>query len=105
MTDEIFHRVETNIQTPELAVLQVKSGEIWGKETRYGGVPVVQAYRRELDPGKRGIQFTSSVKPHPGGGTPLEARWYLKWTEGVLLRQKGNQDFAAIPATVENKQP
>jgi hypothetical protein len=42
--------------------------------------------------------------PHPMG-SPFEARWYLKLTPGVELRQKGGEDYACIKAVVDNRQP
>ncbi len=105
MPERFFHRVETPIQTPELALLQVSSGEIWGREPYGSNMLVVQAYRNELPPEKRGIQFTTPVTPQPGSGTPYEARWYYPLTTGVLLRRKEAVEYAAIPAKVENRQP
>lgn len=55
--------------------------------------------------GQRGIEFTTSVEPHRGSGSPYEARWYYPDTPGVLLRTMNNEDFAAIPADVINMQP
>jgi hypothetical protein len=102
MPDEQYHRVESSTQTQEDAVMQVETGEIWGKEPYGSQFLVVQAYRMALSEGKRGIQFTTEVRPQRGSGTPFEARWYYQHTPGVLLRQKGGRDYAAIPAKVQN---
>lgn len=103
--EPIFHRVETHIQTSQLAQQQVASGEIWGRAPYGSSIPTVQAYRNSLPPARRGIEFTSSVLPARGSGTPYEARWYLGHTPGVVRRQKNGEDFAMIPANVTNKQP
>ena len=48
----------------------------------------------------------TSVAPHRGSGSPIEARWYHPHTPGVMRRQNANnEDFAAIPAAVTNLQP
>jgi len=98
-----FCRLESTTQTPVIAVLQVLSGEIWGKNPRGGFCPVVQAYPWPLRPRQRGIEFTTRIAPH-SMGSPFEARWYLNLTPGVELRQKGGEDYACIKATVDNHQ-
>ena len=99
-----FNRRESNTQTKEVAIAQQKSGEIWGRTPRGGMCPTVQAYGGSLEIGRRGINFSTSVKPQPDG-SPFEARWYLGLTPGVEPRQKDGEDFACIPATVVNFQP
>jgi hypothetical protein len=98
----IFFRLESPTQTPAIAVLQVLSGEIWGKTPRYGFEPTVQAYAGRLA-AHRSIEFTTEIAPHTMG-SPLEARWYLRSTPGVQLRQKGGEDYACITAVVDNQQ-
>jgi hypothetical protein len=100
---DVFCRWESTTQTPAIAILQVLSGEIWGKTPVGGFGPVVQAYPWKLRLGERGIEFTTEVAPHPMG-SPFEARWYLNLTPGVELRQKGGEDYACIKALVENHQ-
>ena len=101
-----FHRRESPTQTRADAVRQVASGEIWGRAARGGANPSVKAYRNSLPPQLRGIEFTTPVPPHPGSGSPYEAKWYHPDTPGVVLRQNAsNEDFAAIPADVVNLQP
>jgi hypothetical protein len=99
-----FHRLESPSQTPAVALIQMASGEIWGKTPRGGFVPTVQAYAGALPSAERGIEFTTAILPHPMG-SPFEARWYLGHTPGVQLRQNGGEDFASITATVDNRQP
>ena len=103
MTDD-FYRRESPTQTSKDAIAQKKSGEIWGRTPKNGMCPTVQAYGGSLKDGRRGINFSTSVKPNPSG-SPFEARWYLELTPGVLLRQKDGEDFACIPATIANFQP
>jgi hypothetical protein len=100
----IFFRLESRTQTSAIAVLQVLSGEIWGKTPRFGIEPTVQAYAGRLMADRRGIEFTTEIAPHPTG-SPFEARWYLTRTPGVQLRQKEGQDYACIIAVVDNHQP
>jgi len=98
-----FFRPETDTQTPAVALLQVLSGEVWGRTPQYGFEPTVQAYAGKLN-GRRGIEFVTGVAPHPTG-SPFEARWYLTQTPGVELPQKEGEDFACIKAIVDNQQP
>jgi hypothetical protein len=105
MSNGPFHRLEATYQTIADAIEQVRSGEIWGRPARGSNIPCVNAYRNQLSSGRRGIQFTTPVRPHLGSGSPYEARWYHPHTPGVALRQKNNEDFAAIPASVTNLQP
>jgi hypothetical protein len=105
MADDVFHRLESSTQSSSTAKLQEASGEIWGREPYGSGFLVVQAYRKSLPAGERGIEFTTEVRPERGSGTPYEARWYYPQTPGTMLRQKDGRDFAAIPARVKNFQP
>jgi hypothetical protein len=99
-----FNRRETDIQTPALALEQVRSGEIWGLTPKNGGLePTVQAYAGRLKTGGRGIEFTTDTAPH-SNGSPFEARWYLTLTPGVLCSRKNGIDHACILADVENHQ-
>jgi|ERR1700732_1966091 hypothetical protein len=100
----IFSRVETHIQTAELALQQVKSCEIWGRVSRFGLHPCVKAYAGPLSNSKRGIEFTTSLAPEPDQG-PLHVNWYYPRTLGVTVKQQGGEDFACIDANVTNKQP
>lgn len=99
----LFRRVETQLQTAADAVVQVQTGEVWGSVPFGGMEPTVQAYIGPLGT-RRGIEFTTDTNPHPGG-TPLEARWFLTQTPGVLARTKLGKDYACILADVINKQP
>ena len=100
-----FCRWESKTQTPAVALLQVSSGEIWGGIPRNGGLePTVQAYPYALAAEKRGIEFTTGIRPH-AMSSPIEARWYLTLTPGVLRRQKNGNDYACITATIDNRQP
>lgn len=98
-----FCRWESTTQTARIAVIQVRTGEIWGKTPRGGLYPTVQAYPGGLG-GRRGIEFVTGIAPH-SMSAPHEARWYYPLTPGVELRQSGGQDFACIKASVTNYQP
>src|SRR5947209_8881259 len=100
----IFSRRETHIQTASLALEQVKSCEIWGRVSRFGSNPCVKAYAGALATGRRGIEFTTSVRPEPDQG-PLHVNWYHPNTPGVVLKHKDGEEFACIDANVTNKQP
>ena len=99
-----FRREETPTQDRATALKQVASGEIWGKTPRYGVVPTVEAYGGLLDPGVRGIEFTTPVAPHPNCG-PFHVKFYLGLTPGVVKRHLNGTDYASIPANITNKQP
>lgn len=100
-----FHRKESPTQTSQVALAQVKSSEIWGSTPKNGGmVPTVQAYPGSLPTG-RGIEFSTDTSIHPGS-CPIEARWYLGITPGVLKRTDGaGEIYACIVAEVANLQP
>jgi hypothetical protein len=95
-----FHRLESPTQTVADAARQETSKELWGRpasNTAQSDIPAVKAYRNNLPPGQRGVEFDTPVLPAKGSGTPLEARWYLGFTPGVLHRNKAGTDYAAIP--------
>ena len=98
----IFCRWESSTQTPAIAVLQVRSGEIRGKTPKDGLYPTVQAYPWRLD-GRRGIECTTQIQPQ-SMSAPHEARWYLGLTPGVERRRKAREDYACIREVVDNYQ-
>jgi hypothetical protein len=98
--EPIYHRMASPTQERHDADLQQQSGEIWGREPYGSGFLVVQAYRGPLPDDKQGIEFSTPVAPQKGSGTLYEARWYYGETPGVKLRQKGGDDYAAIPAKI-----
>ena len=100
-----YNRRESPTQTKEDAVEQVRSREVWGRAARGGAFPCVKAYRGPLASNMRGIEFTTPVAEDPDSSSPNEARWYYPKTNGVFLRARGGEQFAAIPADVVNKQP
>lgn len=102
-----YHRLESPTQTPQDAIAQVTSGEVWGRPSRNSVIPAVKAYRHRLPSSARGIDFHTTVSPTPGSGTPYEARWYHgQGDPEIKLRPgtPGDPDFAAIRAKVTNKQ-
>ena len=99
-----YHRQESPTQSPEVALLQVASGEIWGRTPRGGRWPTVQAYPKPIASGARGVEFTTAVQPYPQGA-PHEVRWYLGITPGVLERfDDMGEQFACVTAVVTNHQ-
>jgi len=101
-----FCRWESLTQTPAIALVQVRSGEIWGDTPKNGGLePTVQAYPWPLAAARRGIEFTTDILPHHPMSSPIEARWYLTLTPGVLRRQKNGVHYACITAAIDNRQP
>ena len=101
---DLFHRVETpRFQTPEVALLQEKSGEIWGRTAKWSHTPSVKAYTGLLL-NRRGIEFTTETEPQFDRGSPYEVRWFLNDTPGVLLRCKDGEDFACVVANIDNRQ-
>jgi hypothetical protein len=97
-----YHRDESPTQTKADALQQQASMEVWGRPARGSSIPSVKAYRNQLPPADRGIDFDTLVPPTPGSGTPFEARWYEN-SPGVIRKQA---DFVAIPVTaLTNKQP
>lgn len=100
-----FYRVENDsTQTKETAILQVKSGEIWGTEGRVNFTPTVKAYPGNIPSSRRGIQFTTDIAPHDQSA-PNWVNWYYPDTPGVQHRHKDGKDYACITAVVENFQP
>jgi hypothetical protein len=102
---DIFKRLESRTQTATDAVEQVRSGEVWGGVARGGLEPAVKAYTGHLN-GRRGIEFTTPVAPHQSASSPLEVRWYLTKTPGVMAKyNEFGEEMACIKAQVSNYQP
>ena len=98
-----FFRLESSTQTVSVAAKQVASGEIWGKTPRGGLEPTVQAYAGSRG-GCRGVEFSTDIEPH-NNGTPLDARWYLTLTAGVVARYcQAGEEHASIEAEIDNFQ-
>jgi hypothetical protein len=89
-----YHRNEAKYQTAADAILQVKSGEIWGRKPKDGLGPTVQAYTESGIKQARRIEFSTDIKP--GSESPFEAWWYLGLTPGVERREKDGEEFASI---------
>jgi hypothetical protein len=102
-----FCRLENpETQTKALAVQQKRTGEIWGRPHRQGGLfPCVKAYPRQLLAAEHGIEFVTPTAPDRSYSAPHEARWYYPHTPGVTLHtdEKG-EEFAVISVTVTNIQ-
>lgn len=101
-----FYRVNNGkTQTPAIAALQVASKEVWGSTPKNGGMePTVQAYAGSLHT-RHGIEFTTDIAPY-SSCNPLDAKWYLNQTPGVLLRyDAAGNEYAAITADIHLVQP
>jgi hypothetical protein len=70
----LYHRIESPTQTPEDAIRQEKSGELWGYPARWSDRPKVKAYVGPLPPSRRGIEFTTDVPPDKNC-PPTHAYW------------------------------
>ena len=81
-----YHRLESPTQTPHVAMLQQRTGEIWGCAAQFSNIPSVKAYRGALPVGARGIEFTTVVAPH-SQTHPTLLRW-LETTPGVCPTPK-----------------
>ncbi len=92
----IYHRLESDTQTPKTAKMQEQSGEIWGKEARGSNFKSVQAYTGPLPKGKRGVEFITAAKEAPGS-PPGKAKW-VEGTPGV--RPASNPDYVKINVRV-----
>lgn len=80
----LYHRLESPTQTPEDAVQQESSQELWGKPARGSEVPKVKAYCGPLPTGKRGIEFTTNIEPD--FGMPPGFAFWSGPREGVLVK-------------------
>ena len=99
-----YHGKESVTQTPEVARLQEKSMEIWGREPRGSSILKVQAFKKKLPLRARGVEFDSYVVPDPDGH-PHIASWSGK-RSGILSRNSGDTNFIAIKVIkFVNKQP
>ena len=69
-----FHRLRSPTQSDEVAELQVKSQEMWGRPRQGSDIPQVQAYTGPLPPGEKGVEFITTVAPDRNLA-PGHARW------------------------------
>jgi hypothetical protein len=90
-----YHRLESPTQRPEIAALQVSTGEIHGRAPRWSDIPAVKAYRGRLPPGTRGVEFMTTITPY-SDPHPRLVRWLIH-TPGVLTVEDG---VVAIPVIV-----
>jgi hypothetical protein len=95
----VYHRVETSTQTADIARLQRKTNEIWGKTARYSNNPSVKAYIGPLPDGANGIEFTTDIPPDPDQPPSI-----VEWTgprKGVIV----DGDIAKIKVVVTKIRP
>ena len=70
-----FHRiVAPGVQDAATVVAQMLSGELWGKQPRWGGSPAVKAYPGRLPDDESGIEFWAFARPD----SPLGPRLYWR---------------------------
>jgi hypothetical protein len=69
--DEVYHRLESDTQTPEDAKIQTQTREIWGRPARGSNIPSVKAYRGKLPSGQRGVQLPKHPSKARIKSTPL----------------------------------
>jgi hypothetical protein len=90
-----YHRLESDTQSPEVALKQLASGEVWGRPAkRTSTIPKAKAYLGVLPEGRRGIEFTTEVAPDYGC-----IPWQPVWSgprDGVRL----DGEFAIIKVTM-----
>jgi hypothetical protein len=89
-----YHRIASPTQTPEDAMKQIISQEIWGGIPRNGYEPKVQAYLGQLPPNTTGIEFTTDATPDPG--CPRGQAFWSSERPGVRVED----GFAKISVTV-----
>jgi hypothetical protein len=70
---DAYYRLESPTQTEEKSCEQETSGELWGRGAFGSPYPAVKAYGGPLPRGKKGVEFTTEVKPDPRSfpGVPL----------------------------------
>jgi hypothetical protein len=101
-----YYRLESPTQTSGDAKMQQASGQIWGRAASTSIFPSVKAYRGPLPPNTRGIEFTTSVAPTKGVGSPRSATWYPclpginPCSPQVSVVNQNGVDFAVISVTV-----
>ncbi|MDT0450530.1 putative T7SS-secreted protein [Streptomyces hesseae] len=98
-----FHRRGSRTQTPEVTQQVIESGQLWGREARWGGDPMVQAHRgpipKDAKPGS--FEFYTTAEPKALRNTPGDyAAWELGQQPGVQYIQSNGEDFASIPVFV-----
>ncbi len=99
-----YHRKESPTQSISIAELQEHSKEVWGKEPRGSDILTVQAYKRKLPTGKRGIEFDTYVEPN-SDGHPHMASWSGE-RPGIFKRRDDTGEYVAINVfNFINKQP
>lgn len=69
-----YHRIRSKTQTLAHAILQQRSGELWGQPARGSQIPKVKAYVGPLPDDRYGIEFLADVPPDPGC-PPGHAYW------------------------------
>lgn len=99
-----YHRLfSEKTQTRAVTQQVLDSSELWGREARWGGDPMVQAHRGPIPstaaPGS--FEFYTSVEPKPIKNTPPGyVAWELGQQSGVGSVMHNGEEFARIPVFV-----
>jgi len=94
----IYHRLETPTQTPADAERQERTGLVGGYPARGSSIPTVKAYSGPLPAERRGIEFSTTVRPAPGS-VPGQPKWY-PGQPGVGVIPGEHGPMAVIPAVI-----
>lgn len=74
-----YHRIEAGTkrsQSPDVALKQLHTQEIWGQSSYYTGTAAVKAKPGPLPEGANGVEFETDVPPTAGTSTDAESYWY-----------------------------
>ncbi len=93
-----YHKLESPTQTAKDARLQETNEQLWGRAPQGSEIPAAQAYTGPLPAGRRGIEFSTEVKPD-SGTVPGQANW-SRARPGVEIAG----DFAKIKKMLKNTQ-
>ena len=67
----VYHRLQGPTQPPDIVSVQQQTGRIRGYPARGSLIPKVKAYDGPLPEGRRGIEFTTDLRPDDGGAPGL----------------------------------
>jgi hypothetical protein len=99
----VYHRLESSSQTPEIAKLQENSLEIWGGSSYVSGIPSIRAFRGSLPEGKKGIEFKTDTPPDDSSFPEMNLVYWSVGRSDVSLSPDGKMAILKI-LTIENRQ-
>ena len=91
----LYHRLQSPTQTYADGIMQVQSGQMWGREAYGSSIPTVKAYVGPLPAGEQGVEFTTEAEPN-AGAPQGQAKWY-PGSPGVTVNSQG---YAVINVTI-----